>query len=109
MVPLPVIAEPFHRIAMDIVGPLPRSSSDKRFILVMPLVTLRSIDAEHVAEALMTFFSRVGVAPGDRQTKVPTLRPSFWQNGTGCCMSRQLGPVPITPRQMVWLSISTIR
>ena len=69
MVPLPVIAEPFHCIAMDILGPLPRSRSGNRFILVIcdyatrypEAFALRSIDAEHVVEALMTFFSRVGV------------------------------------------------
>ena len=35
MIPLPIMEEPFKRIAMDVVGPLPRSSSRKRFILVI--------------------------------------------------------------------------
>ena len=35
LVPLPIMDEPFRRIAMDIVGPLPRSSSGKRYILVI--------------------------------------------------------------------------
>ena len=35
MVLLPIISEPFSRIAMDIVGPLPRSSSGMRYILVI--------------------------------------------------------------------------
>ena len=54
---------------MDIVGPLPRSSSGKRFILVIcdyatrypEAVALRNIDANTIAEELMSFFSRVGV------------------------------------------------
>ena len=70
MVPLPIIQEPFRRIAMDIVGPLPRSRSGNHFILVVcdyatrypEAFALKSIDSEHVAEALMTLFSRVGVA-----------------------------------------------
>lgn len=35
MVPLPIISEPFSRIAMDIVAPLPRSRSGMKYILVI--------------------------------------------------------------------------
>ena len=35
LMPLPVIEEPFSRIAMDIIGPLPKSGSDKRYVLVV--------------------------------------------------------------------------
>ena len=35
LIPLPIISEPFHQIAMDIIGPLPRTTSGKRFILVV--------------------------------------------------------------------------
>ena len=35
MIPLPVIDKPFERVAMDIVGPLPRSRAGHRYILVM--------------------------------------------------------------------------
>ena len=67
--PLPIITEPFSRIAMDIIGPLPRSRSGKRYVLVIcdyatrypEAVPLRSIDAEHVAEELVVLFSRVGI------------------------------------------------
>ena len=67
--PLPVIEEPFGQIAMDIVGPLPKSRSGKRYVLVIcdyatrfpEAVALQSIDAEHIAEELVTVFSRVGV------------------------------------------------
>ena len=69
LVPLPIMDEPFKRIAMDIVGPLPRSSSGKRYILVIcdyatrypEAVAMRTIDANAVAEELLAFFSRVGV------------------------------------------------
>ena len=70
MIPLPIMEEPFQRIAMDIVGPLPRSRAGNRYVLVIcdyatrypEAVPLKSIDTEHVAEALVTFFSRVGIA-----------------------------------------------
>ena len=69
LVPLPIIEEPFRRIAMDIVGPLPRSRSGKKYILVVcdyatrypEAIPLRSIDASSVAEELMQLFARVGV------------------------------------------------
>ena len=64
LVPFPVIEEPFQRIAMDIIGPLPKSCAGYKYILVIcdyttrypEAVPLRSIDAEHVAEELMKVF-----------------------------------------------------
>ena len=69
MVPLPVVSEPFSRVAMDIVGPLPRSRSGNRYVLVIcdyetrypEVVPLRSIHATTVAEQLITLFSHVGI------------------------------------------------
>lgn len=69
LITLPVIEEPFTRIAMDIVGPLPRSRSGNKYILVIcdyatrypEAIPLRAIDTEHIAEELLKFFSRVGV------------------------------------------------
>ena len=69
LVPLPIIEEPFQRIAMDIVGPLPRSRAGNKYILVVcdyatrypEAIPLRSIDAEHVAEELLKIFARIGV------------------------------------------------
>ena len=69
MIPLPIIEEPFQRIAMDIVGSLPRSRQGHRYILVIcdyatrypEAFPLKAIDAPHVTEELMKFFSWVGV------------------------------------------------
>ena len=69
LIPLPIIGIPFQRMAMDIIGPLPRSRSGKRFVLVIcdyatrypEAVPLHSIDAEHIAEELVKIFSRVGI------------------------------------------------
>ena len=66
---MPVIGEPFERMAMDIVGPLPRSRSGSRYVLVVcdyatrypEAVPLCSIDAEHVAEEIVKIFARVGI------------------------------------------------
>ena len=69
LIPRPIITEPFSRIAMDIVGPLPLSRRGNRYILVVcdyatwypEAVALKTIDAETIAEELVTLFSRVGI------------------------------------------------
>ena len=61
LIPLPVVGEPFERIAMDIVGPLPQSSSGNKYILVIcdyatrypEAISLRSIEAEKIANELI--------------------------------------------------------
>ena len=63
------IEEPFQRIVMDIVGPLIRSKSGNKFILVIcdystrypEAVPLKNIEAVTIAEELGKFFSRMGV------------------------------------------------
>lgn len=68
LIPLPIISEPFARVAMDIVRPLPRSKSGNKYILVMcdyatcypEAVPLKTTDAVSVAEELLKVFCRVG-------------------------------------------------
>ena len=69
LIPLPVVAEPFSRVAMDVVGPLPRSRSGNKYVLVLcdyatrypEAVPLRNVEAETVAEELVKVFARVGI------------------------------------------------
>ena len=69
LVPLPIIGVPFQRIAMDIIGPLPRSRSGNPYVLVIcdyatwypEAIPLCTIDAENIAGELIQLFSRVGV------------------------------------------------
>ncbi|XP_077318945.1 uncharacterized protein LOC143940971 [Lithobates pipiens] len=67
--PLPVIDEPFKRVAVDIVGPLAiPSSSGKRYILTVvdyatrypEAVALSCLRTDKVADALLGIFTRVG-------------------------------------------------
>lgn len=67
--PLPVISAPFRRIAMDVVGPLVKSSSGYQYILVLSdyatrfpeAFPLRTITAPAVLRVLVQLFSRVGI------------------------------------------------
>ena len=67
---LPLIEMPFKRVAVDVVGPTaPASDRGNRYILCMvyyatrypEAVASKNIEAETVAEALVTMFTRVGV------------------------------------------------
>ena len=69
-----MVDEPFSRVAIDSVGPLPRVKSGNKYMLTHmshgtkypEVIPFQKADATTVAEALMdTFFPRVGVPPGD--------------------------------------------
>uniref|UniRef100_A0A8C5C6I6 Gypsy retrotransposon integrase-like protein 1 n=1 Tax=Gadus morhua TaxID=8049 RepID=A0A8C5C6I6_GADMO len=75
LIPMPIIETPFERLALDIVGPLPKTSRGHRYILVVDLtlvvdyatrypeaLPLRAATAKAVARELMLLFSRVGIA-----------------------------------------------
>ena len=70
LIPMPIIETPFDRIALDIVGPLPKTSRGHRYILVLvdyatrypEALPLRAATAKAVAKELMLLFSRVGIA-----------------------------------------------
>ena len=67
---MPLIDEPFKRVAIDLVGPIgPVSEKGHWYILTLvdyatrypKAVPLKNIDTETVAEALLDVYSRVGV------------------------------------------------
>jgi len=67
---MPIMTEPFSRVAIDIVGPLnPPSDDGHKYILILidlatgfpEAIPLREIDSVSVAEALLVIFSRVGI------------------------------------------------
>ena len=68
-VPLPVIGEPLRYVAVDIIGTLQGSRSGKKYSLTFvdratrypEAIALTSIEAEKVADALISIFSRVGL------------------------------------------------
>lgn len=69
LMPLPIISEPFQRIAVDIVGPLRRTKRGNKYILTLmdfttrypEAIPLRKIDASTVADVLCEVFTRLGI------------------------------------------------
>lgn len=69
LVSVPVVGIPFSKVAIDLVGPLPKSSRGNRYILVLvdyatrypEAIALSSIDTKTIAEQLVQVFSRVGL------------------------------------------------
>uniref|UniRef100_A0A6G5ABV5 RNA-directed DNA polymerase n=1 Tax=Rhipicephalus microplus TaxID=6941 RepID=A0A6G5ABV5_RHIMP len=65
---VPIITEPFRRLVIDIVGPLPESRQGCRYILTALCVAtkfpeaipLKELNSPHVVDALLSIFARVG-------------------------------------------------
>ena len=66
---LEVVTEPFKKIAIDIVGELPRSTSGYKYILTIvdyatrypEAIPLRTTSSKAIADALIQYFSKVGI------------------------------------------------
>ncbi|XP_068245448.1 uncharacterized protein [Palaemon carinicauda] len=73
--PIEVLGEPFERLVLDCVGPLPRSSKGNEYLLTImcsatrfpEAIPLRTVSADKIIEALNKFFSLVGL-PKEVQT-----------------------------------------
>lgn len=67
--PIPVVGEPFDRVLVDCVGPLPRTKSGNKFLLTVmcsarrfpEAIPMRKITAPAVVKALVKFFSLFGL------------------------------------------------
>ena len=69
LVVMPIIGEPFARVAIDLVGPLPMSGRKHRWILTLvdcatrypEAIPMKGIDTIECAEELVNIFSRIGI------------------------------------------------
>ncbi len=67
--PIPVVGEPFERVLVDCVGPLPRAKSGCQYLLTIMCVAtrfpeaipLKNITAKSVTKALTKFFTTFGL------------------------------------------------
>ena len=66
---MPLIARPFQRIAMDLIGPLPRTQRGNRFVLTIcdyatrypEAIALPSTEAHRISKELVGVFAHVGI------------------------------------------------
>ena len=69
LISMPIMGEPFQRIAMDLVGPLPKTKRGHRYMLVIvdyasrypEAIPLKTFTADVVAEKLVDVFARHGI------------------------------------------------
>ncbi|XP_076059845.1 uncharacterized protein LOC143036400 [Oratosquilla oratoria] len=69
MCQVPVVEEPFSRVVVDCVGPLPKTKSGKQYILTVlckatryaEAIPLSNIRAKTITRALMSYFSKMGM------------------------------------------------
>ena len=67
--PVPIVSEPFNKVAMDLIGELPRSKNGFKYILTLvdyatrypEAIPLRGISSKLIADALISIFCRVGI------------------------------------------------
>ncbi len=67
--PIPVLGEPFERVLLDCVGPLPKTKSGQQYLLTImcaatrypEAIPLRTLKAKPIIKALMKFFSTFGL------------------------------------------------
>ena len=69
LIPIPAMEEPFSRIIVDCVGPLPKTRAGNQYLLTMmcastrfpEAIPLRNIKADMIVKALIKFFTLVGL------------------------------------------------
>ncbi|XP_068227409.1 uncharacterized protein [Palaemon carinicauda] len=67
--PIPAMEEPFHRVLVDIVGPLPKSKGGNQYILTImdrstrypEAIPLRNVCSKNVVNGMLQFFTRFGL------------------------------------------------
>ena len=67
--PIPAFEEPFSRVIIDCVGPLPKTKSGNQYLLTImcastrfpEAIPLRNIKTKTIVEALIKFFSLFGL------------------------------------------------
>jgi len=74
LIPLPAFEEPFSRVIIDCVGPLPKTKSGNQYLLTLmcastcfpKAVPLRNIKAPTIVKHLVKFFTLVGSLQSDQ-------------------------------------------
>ena len=100
--PLPVITVPFSRLALDVVGPMPRTKSGYKYVLTCmcyatkypDAIPMKRADAKTIAEAMIEIFSRTGLPDEILTDKGPSLVGDL---GRSMCDLLQIKPIRTSP------------
>lgn len=106
LVKMPVIGKPFYRVAVDIIGPMPKSFRRNRFALVMidhatkypDAVALKNIDSNTVAEALLEMFCRVGLPAEILHDQGTQFMSSVMKRFNSLLQIKSINTTPYNPR-----------
>ena len=112
LIPMPLVKIPFQRIAMDLIGPLPRSKRGNRFILTIcdyatrypEAIPLSSTKAPRIARELMLLFTRVGVPEEVLTDQGPNFMSALLEEVYRVLQIQKIRTTHTTPRQTAWLS-----
>ena len=88
LLPIPSVGEPFEHIVVDIVGPLPKSSSGAEYLLTImdrfsrfpEAIPIRSIKAPNIIKHLIHFFSRFGLPKSIQSDQGSNFMSHFFKN-----------------------------
>ena len=104
---MPLMEEPFKRVAVDLVGPIsPVSEKGNRYILTVvdfatrypEAVALPKIETERVAEALLEVFSRVGFPKEMLSDRGTQFTSDMMKEISRLVSTKQLFTTPYNPR-----------
>ena len=104
---MPLMEEPFKRVAVDLVGPIsPVSEKGNRYILTVvdfatrypEAVALPKIETERVAEALLEVFSRVGFRKEMLSDRGTQFTSDMMKEVSRLVSTKQLFTTPYNPR-----------
>ena len=106
LINLPVIDRPFSRVAVDLIGPLPKSHRGNRFALVSidmatkypDAVPLKRIDSDTVAEALLEIYARVGLPNEILHDQGPQFMSAVMRKFNNLLQIKSIRTTPYNPK-----------
>ena len=88
LVPIPAMEEPFSRIIVDCVGPLPKTHAENQYLFTImcastrfpEAIPLRNIKADKIVKALIKFFTFVGLPKVVQSDQGSNFMPGLFQS-----------------------------
>ena len=85
--PIPAVEEPFSRVIVDCIGPLPKTKAGNQYLLTVmcastrfpEAIPLRNIKAKNIIKALIKFFTMVGLPRSIQSNQGTNFMSSLFQ------------------------------